>query len=248
MVEPEALGREDAPHGRFGIVGDLFVGRGGDGLLASAVTDRDVAQLDVADGMPLNAGDRTAAGTCLVDQYVMKPHSADRADSFDRHFFGIGARTVGETDEDRRLGAADGDVGNIDVAHGASVDDLKRDGRMAVASRKAEKLRRLVGRGLHCDAADDDVAEAAVGLGAELDGVAVAGDDAVADGDVFAKARRGAFESDAVVVGVSDHVAYCYVMAAVEIKSIVIVVVAVEDGDAVDPHAVAGEIVLHPTA
>ena len=112
----------------------------------------------------------------------------------------------------------------------------------------AEELRRLVVAGLHHDAADGDVAEAAIGLGAQLDGVAVARHHAVGYADVLAEPWRGALQGDAIVVAVGHHAPDDDVVASVQVECVVVVVVAVDHLDVLDVQAVAGQVVLHPSA
>ena len=73
-------------------------------------------------------------------------------------------------------------------------------------------------------------------------------DGAVANGDVLAQTGRGRLEGDGVVVRVGYHVTHHYVVTSVEVKGVVVVVVAVVDGDALYLEAVACQIVLHPAS
>ena len=108
-------------------------------------------------------------------------------------------------------------------------------------------VRRTFPAGLDNNIADVDIAETAICFCSEFDGIAVTGDDAVADTDVFAETWRGGFKGNAVIVGICHHSGDGYLVASVQIKGIVVIVVAVEYFDTVDSEAVASQIVLHPT-
>ena len=112
----------------------------------------------------------------------------------------------------------------------------------------SEKFFFLVAAGLDHDARDADIAKAAVGLCAQFYGIAMARYHAVADADILAKARRGRFQGDAVVVAIRHDASHNHLVTAVNIQSVVVIIVAIEHLDAVDSHAVAGQIVLHPAA
>ena len=104
----------------------------------------------------------------------------------------------------------------------------------------------LVGTWLHVDVADIDVAETTIGLGAELDGIAMAGHLAIRNLDVLAESGRGGLQRDTIVVGIGNHIGDRDCVTTVQVECIVVVIVAVEDLDAIDDKAVASQIVLHP--
>ena len=112
----------------------------------------------------------------------------------------------------------------------------------------SEELLLLITAGLDHDAADVDVAKAAVGLRTQFHRIAVTAHHAVGDTDVLAQLRRCGFQRDAVVIGVGHDIRHNHIMTAVQVERIVVVVVAVIHLDAADMQTVTGQIVLHPAA
>ena len=100
----------------------------------------------------------------------------------------IASSAIAQTDEDGRLSALDGEVGDADILQCATIDNLQRDSRRSYPL--TEEFLPLVLDRLYHDAADIDVAEATVGLGAQFHGVAVAADYTVGDADIFAESGR----------------------------------------------------------
>ena len=198
--------------------------------------------------MSFDACDGTARRSCIVDEESGYAHTADAPYVVDFHGVAVAAGAVAQAYEDGTLGAFHREVRYVHVFHHAAVHDFQREGAGAALRLMAEELRTLVVAGFHADVLNRDVAEAAIGLGAQFHGIAMAAHHAVCDSDVLAEPWRGALQRNAVVVGVADHVAHRHLMAAVQVERIIIVVVAVDDRDAVNLHAVAGQPVLHPAS
>ena len=76
----------------------------------------------------------------------------------------------------------------------------------------------------------------------------MAADHAVRDADILAEPGRRRLQRDAVIIGVGYHVCHNDIMTTVQVEGIVVVVVAVQHPDAVDAHAVTGQVVLHPAS
>ena len=70
--------------------------------------------------------------------------------------------------------------------------------------------------------------------------------DAVGYAHILAEPGRSRLQRDAVVVGVGNDTRHHHLMTAVQIEGVVVVVVAVQHLDAVNPQPVAGQVVLHP--
>ena len=257
MPHKEALGGQVAPHGGLGVFFLLFVAyalgnlRQLTAIHATFVVKDDMVKADVLHAMPGQAGDAAPHAAGIAYLNVAEGDAANMShavygDEAVEIVTGqqISAASVAQADEDGRLGALHGEMVEADVFHDAAIDDFERDGRRA--NPLAEEFLALVGAGLHHDVRDADVAEAAVGLGAQLHGVAMARHHAVGNADVLAKARRRALQRDGIVVAVGPQVADQHVVAAVEVEGVVVVVVAVFHLDAVDAQAVAGQVMLHP--
>ena len=93
-----------------GILGTFLIGRGGCHTLSTGMIDSDVVKHYIGDGVSLKTCDRTARRTCLINYDVMKHYPADAANTLNGMVGRIGTRAVGQTYEDGRFGAADGDV------------------------------------------------------------------------------------------------------------------------------------------
>jgi len=74
----------------------------------------------------------------------------------------------------------------------------------------------------------------------------MAADDTVADNDVLTRNQTGAFQYDAVVIGIDEGVRNCDPATAVDIDAVVVSVGVIKDADPVDGHVFAVEIVLVP--
>ena len=158
----KALGRQVAPHRGLGIFPLLLVLEGlvnlrqvglGD---ASLVVDGDVRQRDVLNGMTRQARDAAPNRTGIAHADTAQVQPTHRSDVVDGNEFGncvivalaaqrsvtaaqlVAAPTVGQADEDGRLGALDGEVAEADVLHRAAIDYLQRDGRRAYFRRGTE--------------------------------------------------------------------------------------------------------------
>ena len=159
----------------------------------------------------------------------------------------IASASIAQTDKDGSLGALDVDVGNVDILHRTTIDNLQRYSRRTYPL--TEEFLLLVSAWFHVDVADADVdiAETTIGLGAELDGIAMAGHLAIRNLDVLAESGRGGLQRDTIVVGIGNHMGDRDFVTTVQVECIVVIIVAVEDLDAIDDKTVASQIVLHPT-
>lgn len=101
-------------------------------------------------------------------------------------------------------------------------------------------------RGSHYAVGDGNIAEASVGFGAQLDGVAVGADDAVGDHHILAGGRAAAFQGDAIVVGIAGAIAYTHIAAAFEIEEVVVGAAVIPGREAGDAQAFASQVVLQP--
>ena len=135
-------------------------------------------------------------GNDVVDDDV-----PERADGLGLHVLLEGPRAVAQPQEQRHRHAVDRDVGDGDALQLPAVHQLQRDAAQAAPT--AVDCVRFAGRRDHA-VGDGDVLETAVGLRAQLDRVAVAAGDAVADGDAFRWPVERALERDPVVVGLED--------------------------------------------
>ena len=93
-----------------------------------------------------------------------------------------------------------------------------------------------------------DVSEPTVGFRAQFDGIAMTRHLTVGDTYILAEPGRSRLQGDAVVIAVRHHSLDRDLMAAIEVKSIVIIVISVKNLDSIDIQTVTGKIVLHPAA
>jgi len=158
----------------------------------------------------------------------------------------IASSAITQANEDRRLGAFNGEVRCTDILQYTTIHNLQRESRRAYFRRSTKELTGLVAAGLHHDTADIDITESTIGLCAQFHSIAMAGQHAVADADILAETWRGALQRDAIVVAIGHDAPDDDLMTAVDIQRVVIVVVAIKHLDAVYFHAVTGQVVLHP--
>jgi hypothetical protein len=179
-------------------------------------------------------------------------HAADGADGC-----ALGAAgAVAEEDEDRGVGdIAQGEVGGDDILDDGAVDGLEGEAAGAVegAVGDGDVAEVAVGLGADLDAAGGAVAVGRVGDGAAEGAVeeradVVAADGAVGDGDVLAGAQGtegvAGLEDDGVVVGgVDGAVGDADVAAAVDVETVAVGVDAeVVEGEVVDAGGEDGEV------
>ena len=199
------------------------------------------------------SGDATTHGPCIAYLYVVEVNAVDGAHMVDGYqcvkvgtflLICIASASIAQTDKDGSLSALDVDVGNVDILHRTTIDNLQRYSRRTYPL--TEEFLALVSAWLHVDVADIDVAETTIGLGAELDGIAMAGHLAIRNLDVLAESGRGGLQRDTIVVGIGNHIGDRDFVTTVQVECIVVIIVAVEDLDAIDDKTVASQIVLHP--
>ena len=263
MAQEEALGRQVAPHGGFRIFA-LFLVLDGFGyrvqfLLGHAATmmDGDVRKPDVLYWVTWQSRNRAPHSTSIANVYVAQTNTIDASHRVDGYqsvkvvarlisSYFITSSPVAQAHKDGRLSTLDGEVRHVDILQHAAVDNLQRNGRRPYPL--AEEFLTLVVAGLDNDARNADVAEAAVGLGTQLHGIAMARHDAVGYTHILAKPGRSRLQRDAVVVGVGYNTRHHHLMTAIQIEGVVVVVVTVQHLDTVNPQPVAGQVVLHPAA
>jgi hypothetical protein len=93
---------------------------------------------------------------------------------------------------------------------------------------------------------DDDVLEAAVRFGAQLEGVARPTQHAIGDDHILRGAVRAGLQRDGVVAGNDFAVGDAHPLGAIDVDAVVVRIYAAMDVDAADLHLIAGQVVLHP--
>ena len=208
---------------------------------------------DILYRMIRQSGDATTHGPCIAYLYVVEVNAVDGAHMVDGYqcvkvgtflLICIASASSAQTDKDGSLSALDVDVGNVDILHRTTIDNLQRYSRRTYPL--TEEFLLLVSAWFHVDVADIDVAETTIGLGAELDGIAMAGHLAIRNLDVLAESGRGGLQRDTIVVGIGNHIGDRDFVTTVQVECIVVVIVAVEDLDTINDKTIASQIVLHP--
>ena len=152
MPDEEAFRGQVSPHRRFRIFLLLLVFQCRLNLRqvgqrdATLLVDADVRQPHVLHRMTRQTRDAAASGAGMVYLDVVEANAADASHMVDGNQLGdgvlvavaaqrtlsfpelIAATAVAQTDEDRRLGALNGDVADRDVLQDATIDNLQRDG------------------------------------------------------------------------------------------------------------------------
>ena len=154
--------------------------------------------------------------------------------------------TITQADEDGRLGALNGEIRDIDILQYTTIDDLQRDGRRTYPL--TEELLLLIAAGLHHNARDVDVTEATIGLCSQFDSIAMARHHTIGDTHILTQTGRSGLQCNAIIITIGHDPFHNHIVAAIDIKGIIIIVIAVKNLDSIDAQAVAGQIVLHPTA
>ena len=215
---------------------------GGDRLHTGVLPQVDIMQDDILDALLRHADHVGAAGAVVAAGDMLDHHPAQGAHR------GLGqliadAATVLQAHEDGAPGPLDVDACDQEVLQGAAVHHLQGDAGVGAGMLDAAHI--LI-HAADLAVTHQHLPEIALGIGADLQGIAGGVQAAVLHQHPLGGTLGGGLEAQRVVTAAHVAAADDHVPAAVDVNAVVVVIRLIAHGDALQQHLIAVEVVLHP--